>query len=52
LAEVENNYLRQVLDETKGNKKRVAEIMGIDRKTLSRMVERHKIDMEMIKTKG
>jgi two-component system response regulator AtoC len=52
LAEVENNYLRQVLDETKGNKKRAAEIMGIDRKTLSRMVDRHKIDMETIKTKS
>jgi len=52
LAEVENNYLRQVLGETGGNKKRAAEIMGVDRKTLSRMVERFQIDLETIKSKG
>jgi len=52
LAEVERRYLVQVLTETKGNKKRAAEIMGVDRKTLSRMVERHNVDVEKIKMMG
>jgi DNA-binding NtrC family response regulator len=49
LAEVEHDYLVRVLQETRGNKKRAAEIMKVDRKTLSRMVERHKVDVEEIK---
>jgi len=48
-AEVEQNYLHDVLRVTHGNKKQAAEIMGIDRKTLSRMVERYRIDLEMLK---
>lgn len=34
LAEVEAEYIRNVLASTKGNKTRAAEILGIDRKTL------------------
>lgn len=34
LEEVERAYIRQVLDQTEGNKKRAAELLGITRKTL------------------
>ncbi len=38
LAELERRYAAQVLRETGGNKTRAAEILGIDRKTLYRLV--------------
>ncbi len=38
LAELERRYAAQVLGETGGNKTRAAEILGIDRKTLYRLV--------------
>jgi DNA-binding NtrC family response regulator len=40
LEELKQWYLGQVLDETGGNKARAAEILGIDRKTLYRMLDR------------
>lgn len=40
LDELEKRYLQHVLQETKGNKTRTAEILGIDRRTLYRMMER------------
>jgi two-component system, NtrC family, response regulator AtoC len=40
LAHVELNYLKVVLDAVKGNKTQAANVMGVDRKTLYRMVER------------
>lgn len=44
LDEIEKRYLQFVLQETKGNKTRTAEILGIDRRTLYRMMERFNID--------
>jgi DNA-binding NtrC family response regulator len=38
LAELERRYAREVLRETGGNKTRAAEILGIDRKTLYRLI--------------
>jgi DNA-binding NtrC family response regulator len=38
LAELERRYATQVLQETGGNKTRAAEILGIDRKTLYRLL--------------
>ncbi|HTP27580.1 MAG TPA: sigma-54 dependent transcriptional regulator [Anaeromyxobacteraceae bacterium] len=38
LAELERRYAAQVLQETSGNKTRAAEILGIDRKTLYRLL--------------
>jgi two-component system, NtrC family, response regulator AtoC len=40
LREVEKSYVLKVLQETKGNKKRAAEILGIDRTTLYRILEK------------
>ncbi len=43
LAEVEGRYVRRVLIHTKGNKQAAARLLGIDRKTLDRMIKRHNI---------
>ena len=40
LKDVEKNYIIKVLQETKGNKKKAAEILGIDRTTLYRILEK------------
>jgi two-component system, NtrC family, response regulator AtoC len=42
LAEVERRYAAQVLAETGGNKTRAAEVLGIDRKTLYRILGEEK----------
>ena len=43
LAELERRYIELILREAGGNKKRAAEILGIDRRTLYRTLERHGI---------
>jgi two-component system response regulator AtoC len=40
LKELEKKYVLKVLEETKGNKKKAAEILGIDRTTLYRILEK------------
>ena len=40
LAELEKRYIALVLGECGGNKKRAAEKLGIDRRTLYRAIER------------
>jgi DNA-binding NtrC family response regulator len=40
LKEVEKSYVLRVLQETKGNKKKASEILGIDRTTLYRILEK------------
>jgi two-component system, NtrC family, response regulator AtoC len=40
LKDIEKNYVLNVLRETKGNKKKAAEILGIDRTTLYRILEK------------
>lgn len=46
LDELERRYLLYVLDVAAGNRTHAAEILGIDRRTLYRMVERYGIDAE------
>jgi len=46
LDELERRYLLHVLETSSGNRTRAAEIMGIDRRTLYRMIERYRIDGE------
>ncbi len=44
LDELERRYLLYILEVTGGNRTRAAEILGIDRRTLYRMIERYGID--------
>ena len=44
LDELERRYLLYVLEVAGGNRTRAAEILGIDRRTLYRMIERHNMD--------
>jgi DNA-binding NtrC family response regulator len=44
LDELERRYLLYVLEVAGGNRTRAAEILGIDRRTLYRMIERFRID--------
>jgi two-component system response regulator AtoC len=46
LDEIERRYLLHVLEATGDNRKRAAEILGINRKTLYRMAERFNIALE------
>ncbi len=44
LAEVEGHYVARVLAHTGGNKQAASRILGVDRKTLDRMIKRHNIE--------
>jgi DNA-binding NtrC family response regulator len=46
LDELERRYLLYTLEVAGGNRTRAADILGIDRRTLYRMIERHAIDSE------
>jgi DNA-binding NtrC family response regulator len=43
LSDVEGRYVTRVLAHTRGNKQAAARLLEIDRKTLDRMIKRHKI---------
>jgi DNA-binding NtrC family response regulator len=45
IDEIERRYLLYVLEATGGNRKRAAEILGINRRTLYRMAERFQIEL-------
>jgi DNA-binding NtrC family response regulator len=44
LAELEARYVVRVLERTGGNKRAAAQLLGIDRKRLDRMIRRYEID--------
>jgi DNA-binding NtrC family response regulator len=46
LSEIEGRYVARVLDHTRGNKQAAARVLGVDRKTLDRMIKRHNISFE------
>jgi DNA-binding NtrC family response regulator len=46
LDELEKRYLIHLLQETKGNRTRTAEILGVDRRTLYRMAERFEVKLD------
>lgn len=48
LAETEGRYVARVLLYTGGNKQAAARLLDIDRKTIDRMIERHKIDISKL----
>lgn len=43
LSEIEGRYVARVLAHTAGNKQAAARVLEVDRKTLDRMIKRHKI---------
>ena len=43
LAEVEKHYVARVIAHTGGNKQAAARLLGVDRKTLKRMIDRHNL---------
>jgi len=45
LSEVEARYVTRVLTRTGGNKQAASRIIGVDRKTLDRMIKRHSISV-------
>jgi transcriptional regulator of acetoin/glycerol metabolism len=49
LEQMEKRYLAHVLETLKGNRTRAAEVLGIDRRTLYRMMERFGMDGEQEK---
>jgi|OpeIllAssembly_1097287.scaffolds.fasta_scaffold33872_2 DNA-binding NtrC family response regulator len=46
LAELEKMYIQKILQENGGNKKKTAEILGIDRRTLYRMASRYGLSIK------
>ena len=46
LAEIEGRYVVRVLGHTRGNKQAAARTLGVDRKTLDRMIKRHNISLD------
>ncbi|GBC78768.1 Transcriptional regulatory protein ZraR [bacterium HR08] len=46
LQEVEKRHILRILEETGGNHTRAAEILGIDRRTLYRKLEKYKIPLD------
>lgn len=47
LAEMERQHVTKVLAHTKGNKQAAARLLNVDRKTLDRMIKRHKIQLPL-----
>ena len=48
LADIEGQYVARVLARTGGNKQAASRILKIDRKTLDRMIKRHRIDFSKL----
>jgi two-component system response regulator AtoC len=46
LSEIEGRYVSRVLEHTGGNKQAAARVLGVDRKTLDRMIKRHHINRD------
>jgi DNA-binding NtrC family response regulator len=46
MAEVEADYVKRVLDHTKGNKQAAVRLLNVDRKTVERMIQRYDIKIE------
>jgi two-component system response regulator AtoC len=46
LAAIEGRYVARVLAHTRGNKQAAARVLGVDRKTLDRMIKRHNISFD------
>jgi len=51
LSEIEGRYVARVLEHTRGNKQAAARVLGVDRKTLDRMIKRHHVESRSFRTK-
>jgi DNA-binding NtrC family response regulator len=52
LSEIEGRYVAQVLEHTGGNKQAASRVLGVDRKTLDRMIKRHRIEFQRRSNNG
>ena len=46
LSEIEGRHVARVLAHTRGNKQAASRVLGVDRKTLDRMIKRHNISFD------
>ena len=51
LSVIEGRYVARVLEHTRGNKQAAARVLGVDRKTLDRMIKRHHIETRSSRTR-
>ena len=51
LSEIEGRYVARVLEHTRGNKQAAARVLGVDRKTLDRMIKRHHIETRSLRAR-
>ena len=51
LAEIEGRHVARVLAHTRGNKQAASRVLGVDRKTLDRMLKRHAISFDRESTR-
>lgn len=52
LSEIEGRYVAKVLEHTRGNKQAAARVLGVDRKTLDRMIKRHHIETPSLRERA
>jgi transcriptional regulator of acetoin/glycerol metabolism len=52
LDEAEKRYVSRVLAYTAGNRQAAARLLNVDRKTIDRMIKRHRIDLDEIRLMG
>jgi DNA-binding NtrC family response regulator len=52
LSEIEGRYVVKVLAHTHGNKQAAARVLGVDRKTLDRMIKRHHIETNSLRARA
>jgi two-component system response regulator AtoC len=48
LSEIEGRHVGRVLAHTGGNKQAASRVLGVDRKTIDRMIKRHKITIDRV----
>ena len=51
LSEIEGRYVARVLEHTGGNKQAAARVLEVDRKTLDRMIKRHHINNQHLRSR-
>jgi two-component system, NtrC family, response regulator AtoC len=52
LSRIEGRYVTKVLEHTRGNKQAAARLLGVDRKTLDRMIKRHHIETNSLRARA